>query len=111
MPSAAPRPCPEPRCPELIRGKQRACPEHMRAREARKPERIRGRRGQERNARLFRVNPLCVKCTAIGVTHAVYVWDHTIPLEQGGADDESNMQGLCKRHHDEKTADERRARG
>lgn len=82
----------------------------MRQREARKPKRIRGRALQERNARLFRKNPLCVRCAERGITRAVDHWDHIIPLELGGADDESNLQGLCIACHNEKTAEEARAR-
>lgn len=111
MPYAAPRPCPKPGCTELIRGKQRYCVEHGRIVEQEKPARIRGRRLQERNARLFRGSPLCVRCQEQGVVRPVAEWDHRIPLELGGADDESNIDGLCKEHHDMKTAEERRARG
>jgi len=110
MPYAAPRPCPHPGCPKLIGRKQRYCVEHARAAEARKPERIRGRALQERNERLFRASPLCVKCQARGIVRQVEHWDHIVPLEQGGADDEANLQGLCKLCHDEKTAEERRQR-
>jgi 5-methylcytosine-specific restriction protein A len=75
-------------------------------REARKPERIRGRKRQERNARLFRSNPLCARCSARGTTRAVEVWDHIIPLHAGGADDETNLQGLCTPCHEEKTRED-----
>lgn len=105
------KPCPKPGCPKLYRPPARACPEHEREREARKPARIRGRARQERNARLFRANPLCVRCAARGITRAVEVWDHIVPLELGGADDESNLQGLCRPCHADKTAQEARGRG
>lgn len=88
----------------------RYCFEHQRAAEARKPDRLRGRALQERNARLMRANPLCVKCFAKGLVRAVEHWDHIVPLELGGADDQSNLQGLCTLCHNEKTAQERRAR-
>lgn len=29
--------------------------------------------------------------------------DHIIPLELGGADDATNLQGLCEEHHAAKT--------
>jgi len=29
--------------------------------------------------------------------------DHVVPLELGGADDDENLEGLCKAHHKEKT--------
>jgi 5-methylcytosine-specific restriction endonuclease McrA len=36
--------------------------------------------------------------------------DHRIPREQGGSNDESNLQPLCKDCHDTKTAAEAKAR-
>jgi 5-methylcytosine-specific restriction endonuclease McrA len=32
--------------------------------------------------------------------------DHIVPKKQGGTDDESNLQSLCKPHHSAKTARE-----
>lgn len=104
------KPCPKPGCPKLYRPPARACPEHDREREARKPERIRGRQLQERNERLARASPLCVKCAELGIVRAVTQWDHIVPLELGGVDDETNLQGLCDEHHEEKTAAEARER-
>lgn len=37
-------------------------------------------------------------------------WDHIVPLSEGGADHESNLQGLCHSCHVEKTAEEQRRR-
>lgn len=66
--------------------------------------RIRGRARVERNARLFMRNPLCVVCKKEGRATPVQEWDHIVPLYAGGADHESNMQGLCIPHHQAKTA-------
>lgn len=110
MPHSAPRPCPWAGCTKLIGRRDRYCREHNRAAEARKPQRMRGRKLQERNERLARANPLCVRCRAKGIVRAATEWDHIVPLEQGGADDESNLQGLCATCHAEKTAEERRER-
>lgn len=74
-------------------------------------QRITGRRLQERNARLFARDPLCVKCRVAGRVRPVTQWDHDIPLHLGGADDESNLQGLCDDCHDAKTAAEAGQRG
>ena len=52
-------------------------------------------------------NPLCVACQAEGFVRLWDVLDHTIPLEEGGTNAESNLQGLCHEHHDAKTERER----
>lgn len=74
------------------------------------PERLRGRARQARNARLAFRSPLCVECDREGVVSRAEEWDHKVPLAEGGLDDESNLQGLCHRHHAEKTAREAAAR-
>jgi len=51
---------------------------------------------------------LCQHCYAQGVfTRATHV-DHIKPKSQGGTNDLSNLQGLCKACHATKTATERR---
>jgi 5-methylcytosine-specific restriction endonuclease McrA len=40
------------------------------------------------------------------VVREVYEFDHVVPLWKGGLDHELNIQGLCKEHHDIKTAAE-----
>jgi 5-methylcytosine-specific restriction protein A len=74
-------------------------------------KRIRGRRLIERNARLAWRKPLCAMCIAHGIVSVAAEWDHIIPLWANGLDDESNMQGLCKACHHEKTAYEAKVRG
>ncbi len=76
-------------------------------------KRLRGHALQERNRRLMQRNPLCVECTKLGLDVPVDEWDHEIPLWEGGVDDESNLQGLCFKHHKAKSEIERirRARG
>lgn len=81
--------------------------------------RMAGRALQDRRARWFARHPLCVQCVADGVTLPVPLatqLDHVIPLEIGGPDDETNLQGLCDAHHAIKTKAEagdrvRRMRG
>ena len=68
--------------------------------------RLRGRARMTRNARLAARNPLCVVCDRQGLVQVATEWDHIVPLADGGAEHESNLQGLCKAHHDEKTARE-----
>jgi len=59
------------------------------------PARIRGRELQRRRARLFAKFPCCVTCAARGQVALATIRDHTIPLAEGGRDDESNEQALC----------------
>jgi 5-methylcytosine-specific restriction endonuclease McrA len=74
-------------------------------------ERIRGSARIKRNARLAWQKPLCVECEKQGRVSVVEEWDHIVPLWDGGADCEANLQGLCHRHHAEKTAREAATRG
>jgi 5-methylcytosine-specific restriction enzyme A len=76
-------------------------------------ERMRGRRAVDRRARWLYLHPLCVECDKEGRVTAATVPDHVVPLWKGGPDDESNLQSLCKAHHDVKSAAEaiERARG
>jgi 5-methylcytosine-specific restriction protein A len=74
-------------------------------------ERIRGSARVKRNARLAWAKPLCVECEKQGRVSVVEEWDHIVPLWDGGADHETNLQGLCKPHHDAKTALEAARRG
>ena len=47
-------------------------------------------------------HPLCVMCTAEGVTQAAEVVDHVVPHrgDQTLFWDQCNWQALCKLHHD-----------
>lgn len=54
-----------------------------------------------------KANPLCVECEAKGIVAAVYVTDHIVPINKGGAPYEwSNLQSLCRRCHDSKSGRE-----
>ena len=72
--------------------------------------RLRGARATERRSKWLRMHPLCVKCQEAGRVTAATVPDHIVPLADGGADDESNLQSLCDPCHAVKTAAENRAR-
>jgi len=67
-------------------------------------KRLRGSQLMKRNARFLRQHPLCVECERLGLVGAAEEVDHRTPLAKGGRDHESNLQGLCRRHHKEKTA-------
>ena len=56
--------------------------------------------------RFLAVNPLCVECLKEGRTEAATVADHVRAHRGDGRllRDWSNLQALCERHHNEKTA-------
>ena len=52
-------------------------------------------------------NPVCIACEAIGLVSPAEVTDHIVPINNGGAPWEwSNLQSLCRRCHDSKSAKE-----
>jgi 5-methylcytosine-specific restriction protein A len=57
-------------------------------------------------AELFARNPLCVECEKRGITRLATQRDHIKPLFEGGADDDSNTQGLCEECHEGKSLQE-----
>lgn len=95
------------------------CVAHKSEAWAKKPtatKRITGRKLQRLRAELFSTNPLCVECAKQGHTTLATQRDHIVALTDGGADDESNTQGLCEPCHEAKSLAERlraqrRARG
>ncbi|RYE73276.1 MAG: HNH endonuclease [Oxalobacteraceae bacterium] len=53
---------------------------------------------------------MCAKCGRLWMSNRDHI-DHIVPREQGGSNDESNLQPLCNEPcHAEKTAAEARAR-
>lgn len=72
--------------------------------------RQRGRPWARRRAAWLREHPLCSHCHQAGRVQAAAEVDHVIPLADGGADDDSNMQSLCRDCHAAKTAAEAAAR-
>jgi 5-methylcytosine-specific restriction protein A len=66
MPSKPPRPCSQPGCPELVRGRDGACAEHSKQRAAQRQNRggsSYGRDWRERvQPRFIYRNPWCVLC-------------------------------------------------
>lgn len=76
--------------------------------------RIRGRQWMKmKTDALVASDHWCVACLAEGRQTIAVEVDHKTPLWRGGSNDQDNLQGLCKDHHDEKTAREaaERARG
>jgi 5-methylcytosine-specific restriction protein A len=93
MAMAPPRPCSDPTCPTLN------CTEHLveawRTRARPVVQRVRGRALQRMRARLYATHPWCAVCRRRLLTLREMVRDHTIPLFEGGRDDETNEQALC----------------
>ena len=119
MPIAAPRPCSHPGCGVLVRDGSGRCAKHPKPVWAKPPtaaKRMTGRRLQKARAELFARDPLCAECKRHGRVTLATQRDHIVPLEEGGADDDANVQGLCRDCHDTKSQAERergqrRARG
>src|SRR5262245_21286115 len=102
------RSCAEPGCPELVRHGR--CPKHARMVEQDRPNRIARRwyytaRWRALRTQVLEENPLCVECLNSKWVEPAIDVDHRIP-HNGNADlffDRSNLQGLCKFHHSQKT--------
>jgi len=116
MPTAAKRPCAQPGCKELVeKGK---CPAHKRQ-EYQQEDRFRGSRHDRgydaiwtklRLTVLERDYYLCQPCARAGVHMPGSEVDHVLPKEDGGTDDEANLQTICRRCHGQKTGREEAAR-
>jgi 5-methylcytosine-specific restriction enzyme A len=108
------KPCNHPGCGELVeRGK---CDKH-RAQDHALDRRARGSsssRGYDRKWEKLRAwhlarEPLCRQCQIEGKVVAAFLVDHITPIRQGGAVlDPANLQSLCVRCHNQKTARESR---
>jgi 5-methylcytosine-specific restriction protein A len=55
----------------------------------------------QRARRQCQYTELGIRCVSVATEV-----DHIVPLFEGGTDEESNLQALCGRHHDNKTAKE-----
>ena len=117
MPTSPPHACIVPGCPRgVLHGEGAYCEEH-------KPVRDEGRGNRHQRgygnawAKVSRYylarHPIC--CDPYG-RHAGRVvaatqTDHIIPKAQGGTNEESNLQGLCRSCHTYKTFNVERVRG
>ena len=108
MPPAPKRECTQPGCRVLTTTGR--CEAHKREAWAKRedaPKRITGRKLQGMRARLFAAHPLCVECERHGRVTVATERDHVVPLFMGGADDETNQQGLCAPCHEAKSIREK----
>jgi len=108
MPWAAPRACTTPGCPGRA-ARRGPCP----ACEAKRKAGVDARRGsaaqrqytssewRRTRTRVLARDPVC--CVA-GCGQPSTDVDHVVPRAAGGSDDDSNLRGLCHRHHSAKTA-------
>ncbi len=106
MPQAASRPCTHPGCGALVSDGSGRCARHRRpawSKPAGATKRVTGRKLQRKRSELFARSPLCSMCSERGRVTLATVRDHKTPLAEGGADDDSNVQGLCDACHEEKT--------
>lgn len=112
MATRPPTVCSYPGCTELVRGMGR-CDRHRRRMRSESDQRRGsaasrgyGRRWRKAAATFLAEHPLCAACQVEGRCEAAVVVDHVVP-HRGDVTlfwDIGNWQGLCKRHHDRKTA-------
>ena len=106
MPTAALRPCMEPKCPALLSSGSR-CAAHTRpprrTPDMRASPSARGydRAWQRIRAAVLAEDPDCRTCGAAAV-----LVDHIVPIRSGGSNDRLNLQPLCTPCHNRKTAAE-----
>jgi 5-methylcytosine-specific restriction protein A len=94
----------------LVRDGSGRCEAHPRPAWEKRPDatkRVTGRKLQAMRAALFARDPLCVHCKERGLVVLATQRDHVLSLEEGGADDDSNVQGLCEPCHEAKSLAER----
>lgn len=107
MPYAPPRACREPGCPHRAIEGVGVCSHHEHKRRARTEQarpnayqRGYDRRWAKLRLLVLRRYPICRLPECYAVATEV---DHIVPKAQGGDDSMDNLQGLCKRHHSQKT--------
>ena len=116
MPTAAPKPCRHAGCGALVHDGSGFCGEHQADRKIGKfgDERRGSRQSrgygaeweQTRKRILSRDNGLCQPCLQGGRLRPATQVDHVVPKAEGGTDDDSNLQAICKSCHQAKTAAE-----
>jgi 5-methylcytosine-specific restriction protein A len=120
MPIAAPKPCAQPGCGVLVRDGSSRCEAHK-VLPGRFADRRRGSRHERgygnawdrlRERILTRDGGLCQPCQRADRVTAATEVDHVVNKADGGTDDDTNLQAICRDCHRAKTAEEaRRGRG
>lgn len=107
--------CCEPGCPELTM--EPYCQDHARARSREYAKKLvrkvptshyRTKAWLAKRRLVLRRDPFCARADCQELARDV---DHIVAIQDGGTDDVSNLEGLCKRHHSQKTMRELRDRG
>ena len=113
MPSAAPKPCSHPGCPALVRDGTSRCPKHPSTnRFGDKGRASRHERGygsewdKKREGVLLRDCGLCQACARQHRVTLAREVDHIVPKAEGGTDDDTNLEALCRPCHAAKTLTE-----
>ena len=111
MPTAAPRPCGHPGCGALVRDGSGRCAKHPKAGSF--ADKKRGNRHERgygndwtklRNVIIRRDAYLCQVCLIVDRLTPAHAVDHIVPKANGGSNDPSNLQSICKPCHTTKTA-------
>ena len=111
MPRFPDHPCRHPGCPKLVPKGQKYCDEHA----SLPPEEVRsaaarcyGSRWRRLSKSFLRAHPLCAQCQREGKYVKATVVDHICPHRGDPVLfwDQSNLQPLCKHHHDVETRNE-----
>jgi 5-methylcytosine-specific restriction protein A len=111
MPKRAACTCSRSNCPGIVRnGECSECGPRRKANDREHDQRrgtaaSRGYDARWRKTRLLflRANPLCVMCAVAGLVVPATDVHHVIAKRDGGTDEESNLQALCKSHHSKLT--------
>lgn len=112
MPNSAPRGCKHTGCKQLVKSGERYCDEHRPAhawadRRESASARGYGWRWQQTRKRILRRDVgLCQVCKAAGRLRPATAVDHIVPKEEGGTDDDDNLQAICAACHTAKTGRE-----
>ena len=112
MPQAPKKPCNHPGCGQLISSKDRFCSKHYIDKSNYRHTLTSTQRGygsawrKLRKIVLERDNMLCQSCLKEGRVRVAMVVDHIKPKAKGGDDSLGNLNSLCRKCHDHKTARE-----
>jgi len=102
MPTKPLKQCARPGCARTAEGNY--CAEHLPVDErANSAARGYGHRWRKRRVWWLNQHPLCERCEAQDVVRLATDVHHRKPLNEGGADDESNYESLCHECHSAET--------